>query len=397
MHTGDTGIAIIGAGIAGATLAAALSRAEPRYQLFEQAESINEIGAGVQLAPNASRLLHRLGLRDYLASAAVRPEAIELRRWDDGRLLARTELGHECERVYGAPYYTVHRHDLQRGLLGLLPRHAVRGGSRCTAVAELPGEVAVRFGRHAVRAGVVVGADGIHSVVRESLSADATRFSGQRIYRGLVPAEALSPWKVPPRVQIWLGPRQHCVCYPVRRGDLINFAATAPAEDWRVESWSAPGRVADLLSAYSGWHENVTRVLGAASAVTCWALHDRDNIERWSTDRVTLAGDAAHPMLPFMAQGANQAIEDAISLAAFLRAAGPDEVASALHRYEQIRMARTAEVQQRSRANSTTFHLADGQEQENRDAAIARAHDLASMAWLYGYDAEKEALACSAQ
>jgi len=186
-----TSVAIVGAGIAGLTTAAALTRADLEVTLFEQAPRLAHVGAGVQLAPNASRLLHRLGLR--LVSAAVRPEAIELRRWDDGQVLGRTVLGRECEELYGAPYYTVHRADLHRALLELLPDGLLRLGERCTGVRELPGQAQACLSGLTATASLVVGADGIHSVVREVLSKDDPRYSGQTIYRGLVPAGRLSP------------------------------------------------------------------------------------------------------------------------------------------------------------------------------------------------------------
>jgi salicylate hydroxylase len=304
-------------------------------------------------------------------------------------VLGRTVLGRECEELYGAPYYSVHRADLHRALLALLPDDLLCLGERCTGVGERPDQAVVSHSGATTTASLAVGADGIHSVVRESLSTDDPRYSGQTIYRGLVPAARLSPACAAPKVTIWLGPGQHCVYYPVCGGAEVSFAATVPADEWRTESWSAEGDPADLAAAYSGWHDGVLEVLSAASSVSRWALHDRDTMTTWSRRRTTLVGDAAHPMLPFLAQGANQAIEDAAALAAYLREASADDVPAALRRYEEARIPRTAQVHQRSRENTRTLHLADGGRQRDRDSMLGPSHSLAGMAWLYGYDAQR--------
>jgi salicylate hydroxylase len=394
VQNGKPRIAIVGAGIAGLTTAAAMSRAGLACQVFEQAAELTEVGAGLQLAPNAVRLLRRLGLGRQLDQVAVRPESIEMRRWRDGQLIMRTPLGAECEHRFGAPYLTVHRAHLHQCLRDLLAADVVRLGRRCGGVAESPDAVELTFdGGHTVRADVVAGADGIHSIVRARLVDDRPLFSGQTIYRGLVPAARLPRLASDPRVRLWLGPEQHCVSYPVAGGEWISFGATTPADDGRIESWSATGRVADMIAAYEGWHPEVLELLSAADSVRRWALHDRDAIVRWSTARLTLVGDAAHPMLPFLAQGANQAIEDSVVLAECLRDAAPDSVAGALRRYEALRAPRTAEVQQRSRGNTRALHLADGGAQRDRDAALRDGSGLSTQDWLYGYDAERVAAA----
>jgi salicylate hydroxylase len=256
-------------------------------------------------------------------------------------------------------------------------------------VEERPGEVRLSFqDGSSATADLLVGADGIHSAVRGHLVRDAPRFSGETIYRGLVPAERVPELLAEPRVQLWLGPGRHCVAYPVRAGRLVSFGATTPAGGWIPESWSAPGRPEELAAAYQGWHPDVRALIAAAGSVGRWALHDRDPVARWGRGRITLIGDAAHPMLPFLAQGANQAIEDAVVLAGRLAAlpAGADP-RPALRRYEQLRRPRAEEVQRRSRANTRALHLADGAEQRRRDEQLAGA-GLAGQRWLYGYDAE---------
>ncbi|MGV9310705.1 FAD-dependent monooxygenase [Streptomyces sp. NPDC003691] len=383
-------VAVVGAGIAGLTFAAALSPTGIDCHLYEQAGRPAEAGAGVQLAPNATRLLRRLGLRDRLRTFAVTPRAIEMCRWDDGALLQRTPLGETCLRRFGAPYYTVHRADLHSALLSLVPPDRVHHGARCDAVTQDSGEARLHLADGTtVAADLVVGADGIRSVARRQIVADRPRFSGQTVYRGLVPAERVRHLLTEPRVRLWLGPDRHCVYYPVSAGRLVSFAATAPAPDPGEESWTARGDASALTAAYTGWHPDVTGLFGAAEDIGKWALHDRESADRLGTGRVTVIGDAAHPMLPFQAQGANQAIEDAVVLALCLAGRGGTGPGPALRRYERIRLPRTAAVQRRSRENARTFHLADGEAQRHRDSTVRTASGLDAHEWLFGYDAEQ--------
>ena len=382
-------VAVVGAGIAGLTTAAALVRAGIPSQVYEQASALGEIGAGVQLAPNATRLLGRFeSIR--LGERAVTPAAIEMRRWNDGGVLATTVLGQACLDEFGAPYYTFHRADLHRCLHDLLPAGTVTLGRKCAGVRETPEGAELRFADgETVTADLVIGADGIHSAVRRLFATDHPRFSGQAIYRGLVPADRVPHLVAEPKVTIWPGPGRHCVTYPVAAGELVNVVATTPVEDgWRTESWTAPGRIEDVLAGFAGWHDEVGALLRAVDAVTQWALHDRDPVERWSGERVTLVGDAAHPMLPFAAQGANQAVEDAFVLAECLRTADRETVPAALRRYESLRMPRTSEVQEQSRANQRNFHLTDTERRPDDGEANLRA-----LSALFAYDAEAEARA----
>lgn len=384
-------IAVVGAGIAGLTVAAALARAGLRCQVFEQAGLLRETGAGVQVAPNAVRLLHRLGVGDRLGAVAVPVRALEMRRWEDNSVLRSTPL-QGCEQRFGAPYYTVHRADLHRCLLELTGESAVHLGVACTGLAERADGVTLQFADgSSVTADAVIGADGVHSRIREHLVRDEPRYSGQSIYRALIPADRVPFPPGEPKVVIWLGPGRHCVSYPVSGGDHINLAATTPEPRAGVESWSAPGRPEDLAGTYAGWNPEVRALTSAPDAVRRWALHDRDPLAGWSTERVSLVGDAAHPMLPFFAQGANQAIEDAVALAACLRA-GP-AIGAALARYARIRAPRAREVQRVSRANTVALHLPDGDEQRRRDRALAASAALEHHDWLYGYDAETAAAA----
>jgi salicylate hydroxylase len=384
----DEDVAIIGAGIAGLVLAARLSRSGIACRVYEQAPVLRAIGAGIQLAPNAVRVLYRLGLADALAAEAVQPTAIELRRWHNGQTLARIELGAACLARYGVPYLTAHRADLHAALVAAVPAGTVRLDARCESIVDTDDAVELRFaGGDSVRAGLVVGADGIHSVVRAALVADRPRFSGQTIFRGIVPAAQTPPSMAEPAVRLYLGPAQHLVCYPIAGGRLVNVAATVPADDWRLESWTASGDPDVLDRAYQGWTGEVRALLGALdpSRLQRWALHDRDEIDLWYGRRSVLVGDAAHPMLPFLAQGANQAIDDAAVLAACLAA---DLSPAALARYAALRKPRATEVQRLSRRNNERLHIVDGPAQAARDDELNRSQRLAEQDWLYGYDAD---------
>ncbi|MER5216648.1 FAD-dependent monooxygenase [Streptomyces sp. NPDC002838] len=381
-------IAVVGAGIGGLTLAAALRAAGVRCVVFEQTRKFSEIGAGVQLAPNAVRPLHRLGLGPALKERAVRLEAIEFHGWQ-GASIARTELGADCERLFGAPYYSVHRAHLHDALRELSEPAGLRLGHRLLRAEESADRVRLLFDDGTTHeADLVVGADGIHSVVRDALVREAPVFSGLSAFRGLVPADRLSPAARQPRVRLWLGPDGHFVCYPVSGGELISFAAISSVSAPLTESWSATADPATVRGAFDGWHGAVSEILHTADQVRHWALHDREPLHRWSTDRITLLGDAAHPMLPFMAQGANQAIEDAMDLAACLAEARPQTVPAALRRYQSLRAPRTAEIQSRSRSAAAELHLADGPEQRARDEAMRRSAALRHRAWLYSHETE---------
>ncbi|ABD13555.1 2-polyprenyl-6-methoxyphenol hydroxylase-like oxidoreductase [Frankia casuarinae] len=382
-------VAVIGAGIGGLTLALALARAGVPCRVYEQAENLSEVGAGIQLAPNAVRLLNRLGLTDSLRVIAVAPQAIEIRRWHDDQLLSLTSLGSLCQELYRAPYYTLHRahlHDVLKRAVGM---ERVSLGSRLVRVVEQEHGVELHFADSTVRtADLVIGADGIHSAVRDALIRDEQVYSGNVVYRGLIPAERLSGLGRIPKVRIWIGPGKHCVSYPVAGGRLISFAATAPRPHVS-ESWSADGDQEELLAEYAGWNGTTRRILEAGDSVRCWALHDRDPLRTWCSQRIAVLGDAAHSMLPFLAQGANQAIEDAAALAVCLAQA--DDIPDALGRYQQLRVPRTTLIQRESRHNARVMHLADGPEQHRRDPAWLGNVQLRRMAWLYGYDVLQEA------
>lgn len=389
----DLQVAVVGAGIAGLTAAASLARDGVACEVFEQAGELSPAGAGIQLSPNATRLLHRLGLAERLAAVAVRPAAIELRHWHSGNPIAVTELGDACQNRYGAPYYTLHRADLHAALLDLVESSravTLRLSHRCVGVIEHPDRVKVHFADHPdASADLVIGADGIHSAVRGVLvAADEVRYSGVSVYRGLVPTARVGHL-AGARVLIWLGPGQHCVCYPVSSGALMSFVAAVPDRPAGRPRPPDSGDLAELRAVYAGWHPDVLGLLGAADSVTRWALHDLAPLARLSAGRVAVIGDAAHAMLPFGAQGANQAIEAAVTLAACLRGAPATQVPAALAHYERVRLPRLARVGATVRRNARDHHLGDGRSQRRRDRAMTANRSLRRQGWLYGYDAER--------
>jgi salicylate hydroxylase len=386
-------IIVVGAGIGGLTAALMLRRAGLDVEVFEQAAELREIGAGVQISPNATHLLHRLGLADALRRVAVRPLTIEIRRWDDGRLLARQPLADLCERNFGAPYYHFHRAELLEVLAAALPKHVLHLDHRCVGLVQQAEKVEVKFHNDATAdADLVVGADGIHSTVRGLiLGPESPRFSGHVAYRGLVPAERLAHLELQVNASMWWGPDHHFVHYFVGKdARYVNWVAIGRGE-WRIESWTARGEIADALKEFAGWHPQVGAIISAADVTNRWALYDRDALPRWTVGRVSLLGDAAHAMLPYMAQGAVQSIEDAAVLAKCLKQVdAPFEVTAAMRRYEELRKPRAARCQAGSRANGIMYHLPDGSEQQQRDSNVASSATapLPQNAWLYGHDVE---------
>lgn len=390
-------VAIVGGGIGGLAAALWLRRAGVEATVYEQAPEPREVGAGIVVPPNLVRALRSVGLDAQLPAFAVQLEAAwEFRRWQHGELLSVQPMGQACVDLYGTHCYTAHRADLLQMLLQALPAGSVVGDRRCTALRQEGGEVQLRFhardgGQHTVVADVAVGADGIHSAVRAAVVPPATsdkdaRFSGLSAFRCLVPAADAPAMALRPVQTLWLGPGRHFVHYPISAGRLVNVVAIVPAGGWRTESWTAEGQVADLAAAFAGWDPRVLQLIHAARDTRRWALYDRQPLERWSQGHLTLLGDAAHAMLPFFAQGAAQAVEDAVVLAACLQGATPDTAAAALQRYEAIRRPRASEVQRMSRGREVRNHLPDGPEQQQRDAELARGEPLRQSAWLYGHD-----------
>lgn len=386
-------IGVVGAGIGGLSAALSLLDAGFDVRVYERASTLGEVGAGIQVSPNASRVLHRLGLRDALARTGVKPLALHQRRWDDGRTLLRTPWAETLEAACGFPYYQMHRADLLAAMARAIPAERIRLGHHLAGLTDHGDGVHVRFGNGATDdVDVLVGADGIHSQVRAELfGPDKPHFTGCVAYRGLVPAQRLDDLSLAVATEIWLGPGRHFVHYFVSDRRLVNFVAVIEQDIWTRESWTDRGDIADALAAFEGWHPQVREILAAADEPFVWALFDRAPLDRWSIGRVTLLGDACHPMLPFMAQGAAQAIEDSAALTACLVAAGSDPVA-ALQRYERVRLPRTARLQLVSADHKTRNHLPDGPAQRERDermASSATGMSFESVAWIYQHDAAR--------
>jgi salicylate hydroxylase len=387
-------VAVIGGGIGGLSAALHLLRAGLDVQVYEQAPRITEVGAGIQISPNASRLLHRLGLRPAMDRVGVFPQAVHQRRWDDGRTLQRAPVGKAVEETFGAPYYHFHRADLANLLAEAVPPERVHTNHRLVGVDEKGDRVVARFENGTeVEADVLVGADGIHSKVHALVfGPEKARFTGCVAWRGLVPADKVRHLDIEVASHNWMGPDGHVVHYWVSAGRFMNVVCVTEHGAWTEEGWTVPGKVADAAARFADWHPTVRGLIASFPETFVWALHDRTELPRWVDGRIALLGDACHPMLPFMAQGAAQSIEDGAALANLLKAM-PDDATGALKRYEEIRKPRATRLQQASAANRTRFHLPDGPEQQTRDELMAKSGDrsIANIGWLYMHDASEVA------
>lgn len=395
-RTGAVTAAIVGAGIGGLAAALTLRRVGIEVEVYEAATILGEIGAGIQISPNASRVLIGLGLGDELDRVGVRPLTGDMRRWDDGALITSQPLGEAVERQFGAPYFHLHRADLHRILADAVGPRQIHLGRECGEVISRRDRPQIEFVDGSRLAfDIVIGADGIHSKVRASMfGREDPRFSGNTVWRGMVPAQHIEDLSLPVNSTLVMGPGQHFVYYFVSGGEYVNWVGVAPSTTWTAESWTDEGRLDDALADFEGWNSTVRRLIGEMKGkpIYRWALYDRDPLPSWGKGPVTLLGDACHPMLPFMAQGAAQAIEDAAVLAGCL--AQTHEAATALRRYEELRRRRTARVQMAARDNEAMFHLPDGEEQSTRDARLASQSGSGAAhrnSWLFDYDADTAA------
>ncbi len=382
-------ILIVGAGIGGLTAAIRLVQRGHRVRVLEQAKVLGEVGAGIQMSANAVKVLQAVGVEPALEATGVKPKAFEFRRFNTGELLHRIPLGDAHREKHGAAYYQMHRRDLHDALVQALRAvapDAVRLDATVRQVYEDTegAEVELTNGER-LRAELVVGADGVKSVVRQHvLGADKPAFTGQVVWRVLVPVD-----RIPQALRtdvvstIWCGPHNHGVMYYLRGGTLINFVGCV-ARPWEEESWTSSRPWSELDQDYAGWHPMVRAVVEAADRDQCyrWALNSRVPAMVWSTNHVTMLGDAVHSTLPYMAQGAAMAIEDAGVLARALELDLP--LAQQLHVYEQHRAPRTRRVVEESTEMGQLYQIdnADAMRQAFHDRNIAKSRNE----WLYPYD-----------
>jgi salicylate hydroxylase len=358
-------VIVAGAGIAGLTAALTLARAGMRVTVFEQAAKLEETGAGLQLSPNASRVLIALGLRERLAAAAVAPQAIRVMAGGSARQIVRIPLGDEMQRRYGAPYWSIHRGDLQSALAEAVRKErdvVLELGARLEEFAAHTNGVSVlgRRGSQVLdeRGIALIGADGIWSTVGAGLRRQPPpTFRHRTAWRALVPADAVPAEFRQPLVHLWLGMDAHLVHYPVRAGSLINIVGIVH-DEWNETGWTAAGDRNEILRHFArwAWSEKARALIAIPERWLKWALYDRREPFRGTKVPVTLIGDAAHPMLPFLAQGASMAIEDAVVVADMLDKY-LDDPADALRAYEGARWHRTARAQQFSQRQSRIYEL----------------------------------------
>ena len=373
---------VVGGGIGGTAAAVALARAGIDVRVYEQAQQLAEVGAGVSLAPNGLRMLEELGVGDGIERLGARHLSTEL-RLSDGRP-ARHEP-HQFARA--GRNVGIHRADLLALLVAELPPGTVRAGHQCTGLhQDTDGGVAGFANGTTATADVVIGADGIHSTAQGSVVAPAEPvFSGVVAYRGLVPRVDGYPADT---MRMWVGESKHFLVFPVRAGRLLNYVGFVQSRAAVRESWSAPGDPAALAGHFAGWDPVIAEVIAAVSkpggSGFQWAMYDRAPLPRWSSGRLTLLGDAAHPMLPHLGQGVNQALEDAVALATLLSAVTTSaSVPRALAAYEELRRGRTARVQLGSRRNGAGYDSSGSQLTDRR--------------WIYEYDAQAEAVALASR
>jgi salicylate hydroxylase len=393
---------VIGGGIGGVTTALCLLDAGIEVELHERSGALTEVGAGIQLSPNGTKVLAKLGLSPAIEGIAFRPKSLDMRLGQSGAQVFSIPIREEAVARYGAPYFHIHRADLMSALSAALQTrapHCLHLNHELVSIAQDDNSVVASFsdGSNAI-GDVLIGADGIHSAARTQLfGTQPARFTGNVAWRIVVPADEQLRKLVPPAATVWVGPGRHVVTYYLRRGELINFVGVVERDDWQKEGWTEQGDISDLRNDFAGWATPVTEVIARAKECFRWALFDRNPLDRWSHGCVTLLGDACHPMLPFLAQGAVMAIEDAWVLSRHLRAGGND-VSAALTAYQSERKPRTSRVQMGARRQMGLFH------KQGRAAQLATyapmwlaAHFAPSFVlsrqdWLYSFDVIKSAI-----
>ncbi len=392
-------VLIVGAGIGGTTLALALERAGIDYLLLEQAQEFAEVGAGIQLSPNGVRVLEALGLADELREFCVEPDAHHYKDWQSGETVLRTTLMPEVRGEFGAAYYHAHRADLIEALgRGVDPAKLALGMRVNRVGQDADGVWAETDDGQRLTGDVLIGADGIHSMVRDQLfEQKPPRRSGYVIWRGVVDAERVAGLDIPVSSYVCMGPRMSFVFYYVSARRKLNWLAFGMTEDEKRESWAQTATKEEVLACFEGWYEVPPALIRATETPFVTALFDRDPLEAWVQGRIALTGDAAHAMLPYHAQGAVQSIEDAWVLARALELEAGD-AAAALKRFEVLRKGRADALVGHSRAAEKWYHVDDPAEVAVRNKRF-RAMDekyagsfVPQQVWLYRYDAEKAVL-----
>ncbi|SBS27818.1 6-hydroxynicotinate 3-monooxygenase precursor [Marinomonas spartinae] len=395
-------VAVAGAGIGGLTVALGLAQQGVDVTIFEQASVLAEVGAGLQMSPNAMKVLRQFGLEDTLRPYAFEPQQATIRHFKSGEYYLKAPLGQAAIDRYGAPYWHLHRADLHHVLVEACQKAGVtiQLGATVTGYQKSDQQNSVVLclqDGSQYETDLVIGADGIRSVIREQmLGKQAPDFMGQVAWRGVVPVSKLNAIHVQPDACVWAGPGRHLVTYYLRGGEWVNFVAVEERGGWQSESWREEGDINELRSAFAGWHPEVTELLLAADSTFLWALNGRSSLRTWFQGRVVLLGDACHPMLPFMAQGAAMAIEDAYVLVASLMSKPlPDALAS----YEILRKPRAVRIQNMSKDNTGLYHMHGGLFGQMKLNAVKVASQFVPSAIqgkldpVYGYDVVKAAAA----
>jgi salicylate hydroxylase len=382
---------IVGGGIGGLFTANALIAHGLRVSVYEQAPALGEVGAGVFVTPNSVRQLQRVGLASSVERCGARVGAGSRYFRHDGTPIAPVQVTDSSGRN---ATFGMHRADLVGILADALPASVVHVNHRCTGVEQSADIARVSFANGVtVEGDLVIAADGIHSELRRHVAPPSSPvFSGSVAYRGLVPHERIPHWPTE-SWQMWLGKAKHFLTFPVRAGQLINFVGFVPADKEMKESWSAPGDPAVLRAEFTGWDPRIEGLLQQVQTTFRWALYDREPLPTWTKGRLTLLGDAAHPMLPHLGQGANQSIEDGMALATILARANGDTVPTALKVYERLRRERVALVQRGARENGLRYDSA------YTDLGVRDAELTAHAAFrrrLYDHDVVPEAQAAAA-
>jgi len=386
---------IAGGGIGGMAAALALLNRGHDVDVYEQAPELKELGAGVQISPNGSRALHALGVLETLRRFSCDTEGKEVRLWNTGRTWKLFDLGAEAIERYGFPYVTVFRPDLLQVLVDAVRARkgdAIHLGRRAIAVRQRAGRVTLELeDGETIEGDGLIGADGVHSVIRRELfGGDNPRFFGMIAWRGVIPMERVPPHISRDKATNWVGVGGHVVHYPLRAGKLMNFVGIQQRSDWQVESWTTQGTAQECANDHAGWHPDVQALIAASPSLFKWALMGRDPLPQWTSGNVALLGDACHPTLPMLAQGAVMAIEDAVILGRCIDKYG--DIATALSRYQDARIAVTTRKVAGANDNAARFHNpALGTEEGasayvdrewSRDAVIRRYE------WVFTYDVD---------